>query len=231
MYPYAVLIVEDEKAIRENYVTFLKMSFESVYEASDGEEGLEIYKKSKPHILIVDIHLPHMSGLELLRRVRESDFNTKAIVLSAHTDTQFLLEANELKLTKYLVKPVDRKELKESLRLVVEELQNFRVEHIKKVDLTSGYSWDMELSLLRHYNNTIELTKKEQRLLKLLFSKKGRVFTHEEIYDYVWDEIGKDGINYAGALKTIVKNFRKKISIELIESLYGEGYRINIIIF
>ena len=125
IYPFTILFVEDEKGIRDTYVEYLKMLFSEVYEAADGEEAYEIYKQKKPQIMIIDIHMPKMNGIELLSKIRETDHSTKAIMLTAHTDTTLLLEASSLKLTKYLVKPISRSDLKEALKLVIKELTSF----------------------------------------------------------------------------------------------------------
>ena len=94
--PYSVLYIEDEKDIRANYVNYLDRHFEKVYEAADGEEGYEKYKKNRPDIMIVDINLPKLNGLELVRRIRENNHSTKVIMLTAHSETKSLLEATEL---------------------------------------------------------------------------------------------------------------------------------------
>lgn len=124
LYPYKVLFVEDEKATRENYTMYLKMLFTEVYEAADGEKAYEIYKDKKPDIMIIDINIPKLNGLDLLRKIRETDYNTEAIMLTAHTDKSFLLDANSLKITKYLVKPINRKDLNETLNLTISKLEN-----------------------------------------------------------------------------------------------------------
>ncbi|MGB5793051.1 response regulator transcription factor [Poseidonibacter sp.] len=122
LYPYKILFVEDEEATRKNYVTYLKMLFSEVYEAKDGEIAYQLYKEKKPDILILDVNIPKLNGLELLEKIRENDYTTKAIMCTAHSDQNFLLQAVSLQLTKYLVKPVSRQELKEALDLAISEL-------------------------------------------------------------------------------------------------------------
>lgn len=67
-YPYKILFVEDEKVTRENYVMYLKMHFQEVYEAEDGEKAYELYKEKHPDIMIIDINIPKLNGLELLKK-------------------------------------------------------------------------------------------------------------------------------------------------------------------
>jgi two-component system, OmpR family, response regulator VanR len=224
VYPYKILFVEDEKAIRENYVIYLKTFFAEVFEAEDGEKAYELYKSKKPDILIVDINIPKLNGLELLEKIRENDYTTKAIMLTAHTDKSFLLKAVTLNLTKYLVKPVSRKDLNEALESTINEILKYNVIAVQKIDLTEKYSWNMELKELKHHNNIIELTNKERSLLELLFSHKNRVFTYEQIFEYVW---GYDESITLNGLKNIIKRLRKKLPENTILNIFNEGYKIN----
>ncbi|MCG3706693.1 response regulator transcription factor [Aliarcobacter butzleri] len=225
MYPYKILFVEDENAIRENYITYLKMFFNEVHEASDGEEAYKFYELHKPDILIVDINIPKMNGLELLKKIRQNDMTTKAIIMTAHSDNSFLFEAVTLKLTKYLVKPVNRKDLKDALELVIDELLNFDIQSIQKIELPENYSWDLTIKELKHYNKIVDLTNKEKLFLDLLLSKKNKVFSYDDIFEYVWNF--EDEINLNG-LKNLVKRLRKKVPENLILNVFNEGYKINI---
>lgn len=222
--PYKLLLVENEKAIRENYVTYLKMLFSEVFEAEDGEKAYEIYKSKKPDILIIDINIPKLNGLELLEKIRENNHSTKAIILTAYTDKSFLLKAASLKLTKYLVKPVNRKELNEALDLTVNELLKYNTINLKRIELLDNYSWDLEIKELRNHNTIVNLTNKEKILLELLFSHKNRVFTYDEIYNYVWDFDETITLN---GLKNIIKRVRKKLPENTIQNIFNEGYKIN----
>lgn len=224
IYPYKILFVEDEQAIRENYVAYLKMLFSEVYEAENGEKAYELYKLKNPDIMIIDINIPKLNGLDLLKKIRENDYSTKAIILTAYTDKSFLLKAAELKLTKYLVKPVTRKDLKEAIDLTINELLRFNVMSIQKIDLPDEYSWNFELKELKHHNIIVELTNKEKILLGLLFSYKNRVFTYDEISEYVW---GYDESITLNGLKNIVKRLRKKLPEDTILNIFNEGYKIN----
>ncbi|MDD2887223.1 MAG: response regulator transcription factor [Aliarcobacter sp.] len=224
VYPYKILFVEDEKAIRENYSTYLKTFFAEVFEAEDGVKAYELYKLKKPDIMIVDINIPKLNGLKLLEKIRENDYTTKAIMLTAHTDKSFLLKATTLKLTKYLVKPISRKDLNEALESTINEILKYSVISIQKIELSENYSWNVELKELKHHNHIIELTNKERTLLELLFSHKNRVFTYEEIFEYVW---GYDESITLNGLKNMIKRLRKKFPENTILNIFNEGYKIN----
>ncbi|WP_415396471.1 response regulator transcription factor [Sulfurimonas sp. CS5] len=224
--PYSVLYIEDEKDIRANYVNYLDRHFEKVYEAADGEEGYEKYKKNRPDIMIVDINLPKLNGLELVRRIRENNHSTKVIMLTAHSETKSLLEATELKLTKYLVKPVSRRELKDALTLVIGELSNFEIIFKKTIVLKDSFYWDVQREELLNNNVSTLLTNKERSILALLFSSINTTFTYDEIIINVWyeDDYDRDKLD---ALKTIIKNLRKKLPKDSIKNVYGTGYKIE----
>jgi DNA-binding response OmpR family regulator len=145
-------------------------------------------------------------------------------MLTAHTDKSFLIDAISLKLTKYLVKPVSRKDLKEAIELTINELLKYNISPIKKIDLHNNFSWDIELRELKQYNNIIELTNKERKLLELLFSHKNRIFTYDEIFDFVWDYEEISSIN---SLKNMVKRLRKKLPKDTILNIFNEGYKIH----
>ena len=224
IYPYKVLFVEDEKIIRENYTAYLKMLFKEVFEAKDGEIAYKIYKEEKPDIMILDINLPKLNGIELLKKIRENDHSTKAIMLTAHTDKAFLLDAASLKLTKYLVKPISRMALKDALKVAIEELTNYDISPIKKINLKNNYTLNTELQELKKNNDIIELTSKEKKLLLLLSSRKDKVFSYDEIFDHFWEDEDSFTLN---SLKNLVKRLRKKLPEETIINQFNEGYKLN----
>ncbi|MDA3908224.1 MAG: response regulator transcription factor [Sulfurimonas sp.] len=224
---YSILYIEDEKDIRANYVNYLNRHFQTVYEAADGEDGYKKYRINKTEIMIVDINLPKLSGLELVRTIRENDHSTKVIMLTAHSETKYLLEATELKLTKYLVKPVSRSELKDALNLVIDELSNFETTSKKTIILKDGFYWDIQREELLNNNSSAVLTNKERSILSLLFSSVNRTFTYDDIIINVWYEEDYDH-DKLGALKTIIKNLRKKMPKDIIKNVFATGYKIDI---
>lgn len=223
LFPFKILFIEDEKETRQNYVLYLKTLFSEVYEAADGEEGYKIYREKKPHIMIIDINLPKMSGLELLKQIRQSDHTTKAIMLTAHTDKNFLLEATTLKLTKYLVKPVNRRDLKSTLDKTIDELQSYKVTPVKKIIFDKNCFWNSETKEFVYFGEVVELTAKEKKLLELLLLQPSKTFTYNEIFDHFWQEESFT----LNSLKNLVKRLRKKIPCDIISNVFNEGYRIS----
>ncbi|MEA3288873.1 MAG: response regulator transcription factor [Campylobacterota bacterium] len=223
--PYSILFIEDETGTRKNYVKFLKRYFENVYEASDGEEAYHIYKDKKPDILIIDINIPKLNGIELLSKIREKDHTTKAIMLTAHSETSYLLDAAELKLTKYLVKPISRAQLKESLNIVLEELSRFKTVSSKLVILKDGYIWNKDKKELLKDNIEEKLTSNEIKALDLFFNNIGISLPYDDIIVHIWDDFEKDKVD---SVKTLIKHLRRKLPKDTIKNVYGIGYKVDV---
>ena len=222
---YDLLYVEDEGEVRRNYVEYLERFFQNVYEAADVNEALKIYKSKKPAILIIDINLPGKSGIDFLREIRKSDHATKAIMLTANSDVETLLNATNLKLTKYLVKPVSRSDLREAIALAEEELLNYTVVSKKIIKMKDSFYWDAETQQLFCKDEEIALRKKEIELLTLFFSNPHRIFSVENIVLELWYYSEKEKGN---ALKTLIKALRRKLPKDTIKNIFGVGYRIEI---
>lgn len=223
--PYSVLFAEDEKLVRERYLNHIKREFKTVYHASNGDDAYKIYLDKKPSILIMDISMPGLNGIEVLQKIRENDHTTKAIVLTAHSDKKNLLNATSLKLTKYLVKPVTRQELKEALELAVNELKQFNTISKKILKLKEGYHWDIELSILYSNNKEIELTPNERKIASILFTNINNVITYDDLIIQVWDNFEKD---IMGTLKSTIKNLRKKLPNDTIKNIFKMGYKVEL---
>ncbi len=221
-YPYRILFVEDEKDIRDNYTRYLKRHFLHVDAVADGEEGYCFYKEKKPDIMILDINVPKLNGLELLRKIRQTDQQTKAIMLTAHADVKYLLDAAELKLVKYLVKPIARNDLKDALNLAMSEYAKFDVFSKETIDLGDNFIWNKTNKILYNESGEVTLTKKENLILSLLFASPNNVFTYDDIFVQVWDY---DEDSKKESLKTIIKNIRKKLPEETIKNVFGVGYK------
>lgn len=222
---YDLLYIEDESEVRRNYVDYLERFFKNVYEASNAEDALEIYKSKSPSILIIDINLAGKSGIDFLKEIRKNDHTTKAIMLTANSDVQTLLNATELKLTKYLVKPVSRSDLREAIALAEEELINYTTLSNKIIKIKDSFFWDQEHQKLFSIEKELSLTKKEIELLTLLFSNTAQIFSAEDIILELWYH--SDG-NSHNSLKTLIKNLRKKLPKDTIKNVFGVGYKIEI---
>jgi len=222
--PYSILFIEDEDETRENYVKYLKRYFIDVYEARDGESALKIYRDKKPDILIIDINLPKISGIELLEMIREKDHTTKALMLTAHSSTEFLLKSAELKLTKYLIKPISRAELRDALDLVIKELNCFNTISKNTFIFKEQYSWDYDEQKLLKNHIEIVLTLQERQVLELLLNHININISYDNIILHLWNNFETDKLN---SVKTVIKTLRKKLPKDTIHNIYGLGYKIE----
>jgi len=220
---YTILYIEDEPDIRREMREYLQGYFRDVYIAADGKEGLEMYQHYIPNALLLDIDLPYMDGLELARKVRQKDKYVSIMMLTAYTDTQKLLDAAELNLLKYFVKPLD-------LPLFQETLDRLAKELIEKapgqICLGEGYRWDSHAQKLYHKASIVSLTPREKQLLTLLIKQRNKSLAFEDIMAHLWaDDIEREvSVN---CVKNIVSDLRKKLPKESIKSVYGKGYMLQ----
>lgn len=214
-----VLYAEDEIGIRENIAESLGYYVKEVLEASDGQEAFEIYEREKPDIILSDIHMPNLNGIEFVKRVRQTDRNVPVVMITAHTDKKYLLDAVELHMEKFIVKPIELEELFEVLEKCVDLLEiNKKV--VLKVD--EDYTYDYDKKELKYKDKTIILNKKEMAFFEVLISNQNRVVTYDELQDKVW----KDDVMTDSALRSLVRNLRKKIPTDIVFNLSGVGYRL-----
>ena len=216
-----ILYVEDDEIARENGVEYLQNFFEQIYEASDAIKALQLYEKYQPDIIITDIQMPKLNGLEFVKRIRQKDKKTQIIIITAFCDRDYLLKAIELGLVKYLVKPVNEKEFEEALFLCVNSLQEDN-SNIVKLDENSYFDTFNKNLVIN--NEIIKLRAKELIFLELLIKNKNRYVSYEEIENYVWS----NSVMTKDALKTLVKNLKTKIPKDLILNLTNSGYKIDV---
>lgn len=220
---HSILYVEDEPEIQANIAEYLESYFASVLVANDGKEGLSLYEKHHPDVLLLDINLPYISGLEMAKEIRQKDQDVKIVMLTAYTEKIQLLRATELKLTKYLIKPVTPKLFKETMELIAQEL---RKNPSRFVNLSINCVWNKKEETLYVEDIQIALTNKEQRLLKLLIEKKGSTISYEDIMIAVWDDAFDTNISL-DSIKNQISHLRKKLPKDCIDTVYGKGYMLT----
>ncbi|MGB6020339.1 MAG: response regulator [Sulfurimonadaceae bacterium] len=216
-----VLYVEDDDIARENGVEYLENYFENIYEAADAIRALKLYEEHTPDIIITDIQMPKMNGLDFVKQIRKSDTKTQIIIITAFNDTEYLLKAVELKLVKYLIKPVKEKEFDEALNLCI---QSINEESSNIIELADNAYFDMFNLALVINGEVVKLRTKEIELLRLLIKHKTRYVTYSEIENFVW----QDSVMTKDALKTVIKNLKAKLPKNLITNLTGSGYKIEL---
>jgi len=137
---YHVLIADDEPYIRDrltHHMPWREIGFEVVGCTENGEQALELFRQAKPHVLLTDILMPGMSGLELIQTIKEQEPHTKLLVMSAYDDFKYAQQAIRLGVKGYLLKPIIREEFVELLQTVAEELRQEQV-HASQAVKTGG---------------------------------------------------------------------------------------------
>ncbi|MDO9056113.1 MAG: response regulator [Sulfuricurvum sp.] len=215
-----VLYVEDDDVARENGIEYLENYFDHVHAASDAFRGLKLYREVHPEIIITDIQMPKLNGLEFIKQIRKENKETQIIVISAYSDTTYLLQAIELQLVKYLIKPVQESAFKEALRQCIESI------HTKDsniINLPDNTFFDMYNQTLICEGEVVILRTKELQMLNLLLKYKNRYVTYSEIEHHLW----RESVMSSDALKTVMKNLKAKLPSNIISNLSGTGYKIE----
>jgi len=225
----SLLYIEDDKDIQMMYLDLIEAHVDEVYVAYDGVEGYELYLEKNPDIILLDINMPKLDGLSLAKKIRELDSKVKIIITTAYAEQDKLLQAIELYLIKYILKPIEPMLLVEAIEKAKNEIMLLNASEglNKKIYyLDEETLWDFEKEKLYKNELEIKLTKNERRLLQLLSSKETKVFTFFEIFDHIaYDDFDKE--YDANQVRALVKLLRKKIPKESILNVYGEGYRFN----
>ena len=214
-----ILYVEDEAMIRQNAVEYLGRICKHVFEAEDGFQALQCYHDNKPDIIISDIKMPRMNGLEMARKIRQNDKNTPIIIATAHTETSYLLQAVELQLIKYIIKPITSSKLKNALSLAYEYLGQNNI-----IVLAKGTIYDTLNKTLIIDDMLVKLTKNEHLLLDLLAKNHQRAVSYQEIENLIWSDEGMS----IDSLRSLIRSLRKKLQGDFIENVSGVGYRCKI---
>lgn len=219
MNSYTILYVEDDAEVREHIAEFLRRYYRSVYESDSAEEGLKLYEKHQPDILLLDINLGGMSGVELATLIRQKDEKTRIVISTAYTNKEFMLEAIELGLTRYLVKPLTNEDLVKALEKCWDELVDKSI-----TNLGEGYVYNAKIASIVHNNITVCLRNKEVEVLEYFIAHEGEVVRYEELEESLWG----NEIMSRDAIRSQIRNLRKKLEIDLIKNVSGLGYRFSL---
>lgn len=228
-----VLLVEDYEPLRNDMAEIFDDLFKNVVVASDGAEALKLYQSylaeynASFDLLITDIQMPMMNGVELSYRIREIDPDQEIIVLSAHTDTEFLLQLINLGISQFLTKPIKQDELMDALYNVSKKIITDKpsTSDSSILQLGGGFAWDRKKCILLSDGLSVELTKYELILLQLFIEKAEQVCSTEEILYYFDDfqiEMSKKSI------RNLVSKLRKKLPSSFISNIYGMGYKFTL---
>lgn len=227
-----VLIVEDDKEIREGVKIYLKSKGYEVSEAADGVEGLEIIEKEEIHLAIVDVMMPKMDGITMTMKLREK-YDFPVIFLSAKSEEVDKILGLDMGADDYVTKPFTPMEL---LARVNSQLRRYRKfmeklekkEVMKNIYVIGGLELNEDTKEVSVDGEPVKVTPTEYKILLLLMKHAGRVFSAEEIYEWVWQE---RAVN-TDTIMVHVRNIREKIEInpkepKYLKVVWGVGYKME----
>ncbi|HFU75300.1 MAG TPA: response regulator transcription factor [Arcobacter sp.] len=211
-----VLYVEDDSELQKNVENILRNFFDNVLIASDGDEAYDIYLQNQNiiDIMITDINMPNTDGIELCKYIREYHKNLPIVIMSAYTNTDYLLDSIDLHILTYVTKPLTTQK---TFSILDKFLEFFELNNQK--ELAEGIELDCENNLLIMPNESIRLTKREKIFLKLL--SENQIVTYDMMYEYMWDYEKSPS---ADAVKSFIKKLKQKIPFDLFKNQKGEGY-------
>lgn len=225
-----ILVADDEKEIRNLLRLYLENESYEVVEAADGPSTLELIRKEKPDLCLLDIMMPGLDGLQVMKKIRE-DSNIPILIISARTaDAERILGLN-LGADDYIPKPFNPLEV---VARVKSQLRRFHdlgsaVTATQKEELTvRDLTLDTDSCVLTKGDESIELTSVEFKIMELFMRSPGKVFTKQQIYEYAW---GDDFIVADNNIMVSISKLRTKLDEEdtsrYIKTLRGLGYRMD----
>lgn len=219
-----LLVVEDEKALCESIAKGLRLDGYEVDTAFDGEEAVEVISTDSYDLIILDLNLPGMDGLDILRNMRENDNETNVLILSARGGLNDKIEGLDSGANDYLCKPFHFEELEARVRSLTRRrtVQNNIVLECGEISLNTktrtAFAKGFELTL----------TRKELAILEYLILHQGRPVSQEELIEHVWDSSVD---SFSNSIRVHISALRKKIRTALgydpITNRVGQGYVIG----
>lgn len=216
----SVLYAEDDAQLREITTKTLQLVVGQVFSVTDGTEALSVYENNRIDIVILDIHMGSVSGIDVAKTIRKSNDKVPIVIVSGSIATQDLLEACKLNLIEYMHKPIEFNALIKVLYLAVDRLKS---QGMLIAKINDSVSYDYFAKAFIHSDGEISvLTKNEINAMELLLAHRGQVVTYET-FSHVMEEEMSDG-----ALKNLILRIRKKMGDDTnLRNLAKVGYMLG----
>jgi two-component system alkaline phosphatase synthesis response regulator PhoP len=221
---YKILLVDDEPDILEFLGYNLTKEGYTIFKASNGKEALKIATEAKPHLIILDIMMPEMDGIETCREMKQIPALKKSIIafLTARNEDYSQIAGFDAGADDYIAKPIKPRVFISRIKAL---LRRFSVSENTGDQINVGsLIIDRERYMVIRHNQEIILPKKEFELLWLLASKVNKVFTREEIYSAIWGNV----VVGDRTIDVHVRKIRERLKIENIKTIKGVGYKFEI---
>ena len=225
---HRILVVDDEPSVTDLLAYNLRKAHYDVSIAADGREALRLAGEFQPDLILLDLMIPEVDGLDVCRELRKSS-NVPVIMITARGEEIDRIIGLELGADDYVAKPFSVRELMARIKAVLRRAQNDNTEPSTIISGAGGLRMDVERRAVTVAEIAIELTRLEFDLLHRLLINPGRVLTRERLLEQAW---GYDYVGDTRAVDSAVKRLRAKLraaspEADCIESVRGLGYRIN----
>ncbi|HKL44095.1 MAG TPA: response regulator transcription factor [Candidatus Absconditabacterales bacterium] len=213
-----ILLVEDNKTIAKNIKKYLELEGYEILIAENGLYGLEVAKKNNFDLMLLDLMLPGMDGIEICKHIKKEK-NVPIIMTTAKGQLDDKLEGFDVGADDYLVKPFDLEELLARIKVLTKRFGNNDLFEIGDLKI------DLEAKKVLKNNKEIKLTIKEFNILEMLLNNIGIAISRTEIIEEIWG--GDSLFEGDGKLDVYISGIRKKLGKDLIETVKGFGYKIE----
>jgi DNA-binding response OmpR family regulator len=226
--PATVLVVEDDAVSQELVRLYLQKDGHKVIAASTGNEGLRLAQEARPDLVVLDLMLPGIDGLEICRRLRQES-SVPIVMLTARVEEEDRLAGLDLGADDYITKPFSPRELAARVRAVLRRTDRESREGASKGMTYRGITLDQTNRKVEVNGKSISLTPTEFRLLAMFMREPGRAFTRDQIIDR---SFGYDFDGFDRTVDAHVSNLRRKLGMDsesshYIQAVYGVGYRFG----
>ena len=214
-----ILITEDDAIIREGICAYLSEFNYKTIEACDGREALSNFESNKIDLVILDIQIPFINGLDILRKIRKKS-NLPVLILTAFSDEEFKITAFSNLADGYIEKPFSLPVLKARIdALITKNYEKFEVFRYKDLEINfSNFSAKIN-------NTEVEISAKEIEVLKYLLLNEGRALTRKQILENIWKE--SENIPFDRVIDVYIKDLRKKFGLDCIKTIRNIGYKLE----
>ena len=214
-----ILITEDDATIREGICAYLSEFGYEIIEARDGREALSKFESNKIDLVILDIQIPFINGLDVLRKIRKKS-NLPVLILTAFSDEEFKITAFSNLADGYIEKPFSLPVLKARIdALITKNYEKFEIFRYKDLEINfSNFSAKIN-------NTEAEINTKEIEVLKYLLLNEGRALTRRKILENVWKE--SENIPFDRVIDVYIKDLRKKFGLDCIKTIRNVGYKLE----
>lgn len=220
---FTLLYAEDDLEVRQEMSEYFGTYFKELHVTTNGKEALEIYRIHKPDVLLLDIYMPEMDGLELAKQIRQKDHKTKIVIMSAHSQEDLMLQAINSNINYYIIKPATVDKIKDMLDKISVDLIRDTKEILR---FNVNIYYNLNTKQLLDGEEEVALSHKENRLLEILAKNNGRTVSMSDIMEYVWDDHMTD-VSFE-SVKSQVSYLRKKLPNNVITNVYGIGYILKV---